>query len=310
MVSKTEFVTGGYAPNFMGMSFEKPMEGGITAGIKLEQGFLLSSPPDGGSQYFFGSDSGDLFNRQANIYIKSAAGTFVAGKQSNLAFNTVLLGDPRSGSNYGSSLAALDAQGSLNTVDNASFSYTSPSLNGFTVAAQYVPESITEVGKIKSGNRLSLTYANGPATFGMATYSNEINGQTAKNQGSIFSGNYKLGDFTLKGIYADQKTATYTQSLKTSGLGGAYALNGKTTLDLGYFNSTSNIGSFKTNTYAAGVQYKLIKDLAIYGQYAKVDNKGSSTAVYNFAPPTIASGVINAGQTGTTLNIGLLYSYF
>ena len=35
---KSEFVTGGYAPTFVGMTYEKAASGGLTVGGKLEQG--------------------------------------------------------------------------------------------------------------------------------------------------------------------------------------------------------------------------------------------------------------------------------
>ena len=57
----SEFITGGFAPNFMGLSAEKKMEGGITGGFKLENGFLLN--PTNGQTFAFGSNN--LFNRQA-----------------------------------------------------------------------------------------------------------------------------------------------------------------------------------------------------------------------------------------------------
>ena len=307
--SKTEFVTGGYAPNFAGMKFEKAVSGGLTAGVQLEQGFLLTPNPNGGDRWAFGNSN--LLNRQANIYIKSGAGQFVVGTQPNIAFNNVLMGDPRSGSNYGSSLAMIDIAGSLNTVDDASISYASPALGGFKLAAQYVPESKSANGDIKTGTRASVTWSEGPASVGWANYSSDIIGQTRRNTGNILSGNYKLGAFTLKGIYADQKTATYTATLGTQGLGGAYALNPDTTLDLGYYTSKSDIGGLKTVTLAAGVQYKLTKELTLYGQYAKVDNDSkTATAPFNFTWVTVFPGGLNAGQSASTINVGLLYAFF
>ena len=307
--SKTEFVTGGYAPTFAGMKFEKAVGGGLSAGVQLEQGFLLTPNPNGGDRWAFGNSN--LLNRQANIFVKSSAGQFVVGTQPNIAFNNVLMGDPRFGSNYGSSLAMIDIAGSLNTVDDASISYASPSLGGFKLAAQYVPESKSANGDIKTGTRASVTWNDGPATVGLASYSSEIIGQVQRNTGNILSGNYKFGDFTLKGLFASQKTATYTASLATQGIGGAYALNADTTIDLGYYTSKSDIGGLKTTTLGLGAQYKLTKDLALYGQYAKVDNNSKTAAApFNFTWVTVFPGGLTAGQSASTVNVGLLYSFF
>ena len=64
------------------------------------------------------------------------------------------------------------------------------------------------------------------------------------------------------------------------------------------------------NTAGIGVQYKIIKDLALYAQYAHVSNKDTRTVAFNFAGPTIQPGSLLVGQSASTLNIGALYSFF
>ena len=303
--SKSEFVTGGVVPNFVGFTLEKTLAG-LTVGVKLEQGFSLNEPT-GSSYYAFGN--GDFLNRQKNIYIKSSSGTFVMGVQPNVAFGTVLMGDPRGGSNYGSSLAMINGNGGLGTVDNASFSYTSPTMAGFTLAGQYVPESRTDIGEIKTGSRASVTYASGDLTLGLATYTNQVVSKKDLS-GNILAANYKLGSFTLKGITSSQKSDTFTSALNTTGVGGSYTLNDKTSFDAGYYTAKSNTGNFKVNTTAAGAYYNLTKELKLYGQYAVLDNKGSSAASWNFAGPTIFPYSFSSGQSAKTLNLGLIFSYF
>jgi hypothetical protein len=303
--SRSEFITGGVVPNFVGFKFEKTVAD-LTVGVQLEQGFTLNTP-SGSSYYSFGN--GDLLNRQKNVYIKSSVGSFVMGVQPNAAFGTVLMGDPRGGSNFGSSLAMINANGGLGTVDNASFSYTSPNLSGLTLVGQYVPESRTAVGEIKTGSRAAATYVSGNLTLGLATYSNQVISKK-DSSGNILSANYKLGSFTLKGIAASQKTDTFTAALGTTGVGGSYTLNDKTSFDAGYYSAKSNTSNFKVDTIAAGAYYNLTKELKFYGQYAAVDNKGGATAAWNFAGPSIITGDLGAGQKAKTLNIGLIYSYF
>jgi predicted porin len=307
--SKTEFVTGGYAPTFAGLKYEIPAEGGIVAGIQLEQGFLLEPNPNDGSHYAFGTNEG-LLNRQANIYVKTDYGNVVLGTQPNLAFQTVLLGDARFGSNYGSSLAMIDIAGGVPTVDIASLRYTSPSLAGFTLAAQYVPESQSAIGDISHGIRASVNYKMDDFTAALAYYDSSIIGVSQASYGTILSANYKFQPFTLKGIYANQKTAEYwSSSLTTAGVGGAIPVGAKATVDVGYYRSQSDVGSLKTNTYAAGIQYKLTKNLSAYGQVARVDNSsGTAAAPFNFTWVTVFTDSLTAGQSATTVNIGLLFS--
>jgi hypothetical protein len=300
--SKSEFVTGGVAPTFVGMKLDKTLEG-ITVGVALEQGFTLNTP--GSSYYFFGN--GDIFNRQKNIFVKGSAGSVVVGVQSNIAFGNVLMGDPRGGSNYGSSLAMIDGNGGLGTVDNASISYTAPTMSGLTLAGQYVPESKTGTGK---ATRFVATYAVGDAKVGVSNYSDSFTGKK-DSTGTIFSGNYKLGSVTLKAISASQKSDSFTSALTTTGYGGEYAVNSKLSFDAGFYNAKSSVGTFKVDTTAAGLYYAITKDLKFYTQYAVVDNKGKSNNVgWNFAGPTLFPYTFNAGQKATTLNAGLLLAYF
>lgn len=300
--SKTEFVTGGVVPTFVGMKLDKTMDG-ITVGVALEQGFTLNTP--GNSYYFFGN--GDIFNRQKNIFVKSAAGTVVLGVQSNIAFGNVLMGDPRGGSNYGSALAMIDGNGGLGTVDNASISYTAPTLSGLTFAGQYVPESKSGSGK---GSRLVASYAAGDVKLGVSTYKDEVTSKK-DSTGTIFSGNYKMGSLTLKGISASQKSDSFTAALNTTGFGGEYALTSKLSFDAGFYNAKSTVGTFKVDTSAAGLYYGITKDLKFYSQYAVVQNKGRSNGVgWNFAGPTLFPYAFNAGQKASTFNAGLILSYF
>jgi predicted porin len=307
--SKTEFVTGGFAPNFAGVTGEKSLDKGFSAGFKLEQGFLLNNARQNqgtpsNSRFFFGDDS--VFNRQANLFIKNSALTFTAGTQPNIAFNSVLMADPRSGSNFGSSLAAVVISGGLGTIDNGSLSLTSAPMSGFTLGAQYVPQE-SATSSAKTASRLTVTYATGDLAATLATYSNTSNTTDPDSTGYVAGATYKLGAFTLKGLNVSQKKDPVT--LKTNGLGGSYALSANTTFDFGTYQSTKKNYSMSTN--AVGVYHKFLKDLTIYGQYASVKNKGTDSTPYNFAPPMVVNdGFISTSQTATTLNVGLLYSFF
>jgi hypothetical protein len=306
--STTEFVTGGVAPNFVGFKLEKSMDG-ITAGVQLEQGFLLNKIDGRTSAFGYDyNDKTEVLNRQKNIYVKGSGGSVVFGMQPNIAFNTIFVGDPRGGSNYGSALQSVDNEGQLNTIDNGSISYASPSISGFSFGVQYLPQS-SDVG-YKSGSRVTASYSDGKFTGAVASYTSEYVDATKKNDtGTILAANYKMGDFTLKGLVVSQKNNTYTSALTTEGVGGSYALNGKTTIDAGIYTAKSDISNYKVNTTAIGAYYKLMKDLTLYGQYAVSDNKGSSTAHWNFMWKTLEGETFDAGQKASVLSAGLMYNY-
>lgn len=328
--SKTEFVTGGYAPTFAGLKGEKSLGDGFTGGFNLEQGFLLSGPNNAAgngyatnSRYAFGDDA--VFNRQANLYIKGSSGTFKAGTQDDIAFSSVVSFDPRLGSSYGSALAAVVAQGGLHsTADNNALSYTSPTFSGFKAAVEYVYGSPTSgISNITSGHRLALNYDSGKGFKGtVASYkdSDDTAGTASKaSSGYVLGASQKLGDFELKALYVNQtsnlydfvaNTSTHMDGLATTGLGGTYTLNAKTVIDFGTYTSSKD--AYKMKTTGVGVQYEFLKDLKIYGQYASVKNDGTIVNVYNFTPTndTKFTGAITSGQTANTLNVGLLYAFF
>lgn len=308
---KTEFVTGGYAPTFAGVTGEKALGQGFSGGFKLEQGFLLN--PGSSNSWFF-SDTSGLFNRQANLYIKSSAGTLTIGTQGNAFFSSLLAVEPRSGSNFGSSLATIsgDAQAYKGTVDKGAVSYASPTWSGFNANVELVPANADTT--VKSGSRFSIKYAGEALTATAATYSTEIAGATAAldytRTGSLAGVAYKLGDLTLKGMWVKQTTTGF-KDLKTTGYGGVYQITPTVALDLGIYESSDPAAGYKTNTVGTGIQYKFLKDLTAYGQYTSVKNNGTASAAYNFAPPmAVDNGKLTAAQTGGTLNVGLLYGFF
>jgi predicted porin len=309
--STTEFVTGGYAPNFVGVTGSKDLGKGMTGGFNLEQGFLLNSPSSSTSSRFgFGSDS--IFNRQANLFIKGGFGEIKAGTQGNAAFSSVLLGDARFGSDYGSSLAAVVINGGMSTVDSGTLAYTSPTMYGLTAVYQYVPQdnvsNSTGTGGIRGGTRASLSYAAGPFKASLAAYGTDTVGETVTRKGTVAAATYKIGPVDLKGLYVLQKTATY-DALKTVGLGGAYFATADWTFDFGVFKTTDSATDYQSFATGIGAQYALAKGMTAYFQYANVKNTGATSVAYNFVGDTQAGFSITSGQIASTYNVGILYSF-
>ncbi len=319
--SKTEFVTGGYAPNFFGMKAEKSMGDGYAAGFNLEQGFLLNKPNgaagngyETNSRYAFGGDS--LFNRQANLYLTSSKGTLKAGTQSNVVFDSLVAADPRFGSNYASALASVVVDGGLNTVDDGAVSYTFPAFAGITTTLEYVGQA-NSGSTMKSGERIAFNYAGDGMKATLGYYANEgtTTGTTsAAAHGYVLGASKKMGAFDLKALYVDQTgynglNSVRFSGLKTTGLGGAYFLSPTVTLDFGSYKTKKD--TYNVTTLGVGAQYKFLKDLTLYGQYAQVKNEGTSSAIFNFTPAndTGFTGVVGAGKTATTVNVGFLYSF-
>ena len=251
------------------------------------------------------------------MYVSGQYGTLRAGTQPNIAFGSVLLGDARRGSNYGSSLAAIAIDGGLGTVDSNAISYSSPSWNGLTSALSLVSsQRATPTSNVTSGTRAALKYSNSGFDGTFAAYSNSTKSTTTSPDlfGQVLGASYKISSFTLKGLYTRQRNSTTTTTkLNTTGFGGIYDLTSETSIDAGIFRSKQNLTSttnYKMNTYGVGVQHKFLKDLTAYAQYASVKNNGTATAAFNFAGPTIEPGSITVGQSAKTLNVGVLYAFF
>jgi len=307
--SKTEFVTGGYAPTFMGITAEKGLDKGMTGGIKLEQGFLLTGKTKNG-QYGAFADGDSLFNREANLYLKGDFGKVIVGTQGNIAFATgVLTGEPRAGSNFGSALAPIDLSGGLGTVDSGAISYTSNPSNGLGYGLQFVPENDTQ----KSGARAALSYSANQMGLGVAYYTNTSATNSNKTSGAVGSAFYKVDAITVKGILAQQSVdANALTKLITMGMGGAMAVAPSTTLDLGVYSTTDIKTNYKLFQVGVGAQYKFLKDLTFYAQYAYAQNRGSVAAPFNYAGPssTQLMSSLAANQNANTINLGFLYGFF
>ncbi len=325
--STSEFVTGGYAPNFLGLTGSKK-EGGITAGFYLEQGFNLNPTQNASSSATssFGPGSG-FYNRQANLYVEGSFGKVAIGTTVNPVFKALLAVDPR-GTGYGSSIQPFIWFGG-NTYEQGALEYISPTMNGVTADVQYVfaNENPGETlganagTATKDGERLSLSYTAGDLTAAMGIINNNTAvGATVSTGANLFGLSYKMGDTTLKGIYLDSKVAPTTSTnvkVLTTGLGGTYALSGKTVLDFGYYTSKDHDSSspyMNVLSTAVGFQYELIKDIKIYGQLVNVNNKtvsGTGTYMLFSGAATVAGqGSLAAGEKATVVNAGLVYSFF
>jgi predicted porin len=261
-----------------------------------------------GNTFGYGANQ-SIFNRQANLYVQSKYGKATIGTQPNIAFSTVLMNDPRIGSNYGSGLAAIDGDGGLSTIDVGALTYAAPDIYGISLTASHVPEANVGTATVpirSTGTRFSAVYKFKALTATYAHYYDVSGGATTK-KGNIAGATYKFGPFNLKAIGASQSTTVFS-SLNTLGLGGTYSINPETTLDFGIYNTTDTGTNYKADTIGLGVQYKFLKDLSAYAQYAVVKNNGTAAANYNFTWTEFAT--ISAGQTASTLNVGLLYAFF
>ena len=329
-------------PSFWGVISEKKL-GDVIGGLQIES--TLSTTP----YPYPGSAPSSLGNRQANVYVKSdAAGKLEIGTITDPVFDTLLMVDPTS-SGFGNTLSPWFQNIAHGSSDIGSVKYTSPTVAGFTGKVSYVGASAANTSGSNStygsGYRSALTYNQGDLNVvgayevnnsaGTST-SSTIAAGAQQNSAVVLGASYKIKALTLKAIQLTNRdnASTFTSnntpynptdfgSLGTTGFGGSYDFSEKLQLTSGYYMSKDGKTAGKTNSentsaWDTYLTYEFIKDLKVYGQYAKVSNNATAGNAFNFTSNygTFANnngaGVtgLSAGQSASVLSVGLHYGFF
>ena len=152
--------------SFWGLKGTEDLGGGLKAGFVLE-GFLR---PDTGEAGRFGT-SDTFWSRSAHLWLEGSYGKLSIGRQGTLLFANTLSYNPL-GSAFGLSPAIrLTFGASGNDYSDSGFSnaisYATPTMGGFSAAAQvqFDEDTETDKGKVYA---LSLNYKAGPLAIGAA----------------------------------------------------------------------------------------------------------------------------------------------
>jgi len=355
--TKTRIQSGQSAGNRLGFRGEEAIGNGNSVFFTLEQGFALdngqmtnnSSHMGTGSGYATGAGTSigvntgsaagvqqttgaGLFQRQSLAGIKGSWGSLTVGRQYAPEFLVTAAVDPFAAGLGGNNGVVLGGAGFAQRLDNAAM-YMSPTMSGFTFGIGYStgsenntnadtagtgPTSVTNDSANKATVAM-LTYANGPAYFGLAHHNTNgaaydptaTGNQTglAKNKSWLGAASWNFGSFKLSGTYfrgdtnqpggANVVLATNLLSVGKTADVRAYTLGvqvpmGAWTINAVYGNrDDKTINEKDFTTFSIGGEYALSKRTALYGAYTKFNNKpGSALAA--------GGGVIN-----TALNTGL-----
>ena len=326
-------------PSFWGVISEKKL-GDVIGGLQIES--ALSTTPYAGTSSLVTSSLG---SRQANVYVKSdAAGKLEIGTITDPVFDTLLMVDPTS-SGFGNTLSPWFQNIAHGSSDIGAVKYTSPTVAGFTGKVSYVGASAANTsgsnGSYGSGYRYALTYNQGDLNVvgayevnnsaGTST-SSTIAAGAQQNSAVVLGASYKIKALTLKAIQLTNRdnASTFTSnnntynttdfgSLVTTGFGGSYDFSEKLQLTSGYYMSKDGKTAGKTNSentsaWDTYLTYEFIKDLKVYGQYAKVSNNATAGNPFNFTSNygTFANNNngLSAGQSASVLSVGLHYGFF
>lgn len=266
--------------------------------------------------------AGSLFDRNASVGLSGNFGTFNVGRQTNLAYDTLIQVDPLNvahvGTNPNVAFGALNnvglfgTHGSSNGVTSAtrqnnSVKYAFPSiLGGINFGAMY------GFGE-KAGNASASSYGGASAGFSQngltAVFSyGQMKDAADSSTLRVYTGGAKFvvsDAFTVKVTYAENELNTTGRTLSVFGAGVDYMLTPQTTLTAAYYaNRRSGDVKAKADQYVAVAKYALSKRTAFYGSFSYA--KAGTTA----AKDQELGLFIGAGnKTATRTTVGLLHAF-
>jgi len=337
--TSTEVRSSGIDPSFWGFTIEKT-EKGVTAGFQSESTINVTNMSGTAYSTTYTNKQNvatSFSDRQANLYVKTdALGKLEAGTVTDPVFDALLTVEPTS-SGYGNTInvwfGTVQHANNSPTSDTGAIKYTSPTIGGFTAKVSYVGAQTysTVAGgtnaQLGSGVRAAINYNYGDLNIvGGYESTNSTSNGTNLYSLDLLGANYKVGSFTLKGIYLINKdTNTYQidyGSLKTTGFGGSYDINEKLQLNSGYYQSKDAGAGGKANyqnatMWTTYLTYDIIKDLKVYGEYSSTVNKASNSSANAFGftsnygtGAAAGTGTISQGQSAKSVIVGLHYAFF
>jgi predicted porin len=266
--------------------------------------------------------AGNLFDRNASVGLSGDFGTVNVGRQTNLAYDTLVQVDPLNvahvGTNPNIALGALNNVGLFGTHgtsvgvtsptrQNNSVKYAFPSvLGGINFGAMY------GFGE-KTGDASASSYMGASAGFsqnGLTAVFSYSQLKDATNSSTLrsYTGGAKFvvnSDFTVKVTYAENELNTTGRTISVFGAGVDYAVAPQTTLTAAYYaNRRSGDVKGQADQFVGVAKYALSKRTSFYGSfsYAKADSKATKDQELGL--------FIGAGnKTATRTTVGVLHSF-
>ncbi len=301
-------------PSRWGIKGSEELSDGMKANFNLESSLNVDTGMTGAA-------GSSLFDRTATIGLSGAFGSFNAGRQTSLAYDTIIQVDPTGfahlGSNPNVQLGAMgnamyNTHGSSNGAtaaarQNNSIKYTFPSvLGGVSFAAMY------GFGE-KAGDTIASSYAGASASYsenGMTAVFSYGQMRDAANNSTLrsYTGGVKLAagtDWTVKVSYSENEVNVSTRTISVFGVGADYALSPTTTLTGAYYaNRRSGDMQGKADQFVGIAKYAFSKRTSVYASvsYAKADTVQ--------AKDTDMGLFIGAGnKTATRTVVGLSHAF-
>lgn len=294
----------------LGFRGVEDLGGGLKAGFHLEAGLTVDD----------GTAAGLAFQRRSTVSLMGNFGEVRLGRDYTPLFNNMVAYDVFGAVGVGNAnnlnltkgvFGVVSAQGVR--TNNAIGYFTPSNLGGFYGQATYAfgetASNVVAPAHKNDGNLFGLRvgYANGPlaVSFGYGDIKLKAAGDF---KGYNLGASYDLNVVKLFANYGREELgsiATRGTAKNDSYILGLTAPVGPGTVKASYVrvNQNAAAGNNDANLLAVGYVYDLSKRTAVYGTYARVDNK-SNTNLYNNGRATTQFG----GNT-TGLELGVRHSF-
>jgi predicted porin len=272
--NKVSMDPNGLSSSRWGFKGTEDLGNGLKANFNLESSLSVDT-----------GTAGSLFDRNASVGLSGAFGNLNAGRQTNLAYDTLVQVDPigvaHVGTNPNIVLGALNNSGlygshgtsngfSSATRQNNSIKYAAPSvLGGIVFSGMY------GFGE-KAGDATASSYAGASASFsegGLTAVFSYSQLRDAANNSTLraYTGGAKFvvnSDVTLKITYADNEVNTTGRDISVFGVGADFAVAPSTTLTAGYYG-TRRAGDVKgkVDTFVVLGKYAFSKRTSAYASF-------------------------------------------
>ncbi len=358
-VSKTFMGTSQLGSSKLGFSGTEDLGNGLKANFKLEGGLnndagagkstntnnqvggaVSGAGPTVNGAAGQASSGGFVFQRYAYVGLTGGFGEVRLGRDYVSAFLNVQAAVDPFGTNgpADATQMALKLAGVTATSASNMIGYTSPSISGFTVGAQYfMGENVSGAANSDDGTGTSVyaAYANGPlfltagqqttkgkavAAVAATSIANTTTGVVTDTAAklalpgdytlSALSASYDLGMAKLAYTYArEESVGTAATAKNTSNLFGVTVPMGAFNLKASYIAAARNTGvagaADETGTLLGlGVDYALSKRTTAYSTWARVSN-GDNGASYS----TGGVGATTANNSSQNLAIGVKHNF-
>ena len=300
------------------ISGSEELEGGMKAG------FNLVNTVNAGAAGASGAGDGTGVIAQ-NVTLSGDFGGFMIGRGAIASFNATCATDPAGCSNTGSAVSFITAfragganRVAANVFESNLLQYSTPNVGGFSAQAGYVFGSNTTAATNSFGDKYALgaTYANGPITVSASHYEQKSTTASFTEQKNNTIGvAYDLGMATVKANYLkfnDPNSAAGTISdVKVMGFGVDTKLAERLSLNVAYYDASTNTSTTNASVTRGGLTYSLSKNTSLYLNHVQANNKGGRVAdAYGglaTAMGTVGNGA--AGVSSTITAVGVVHNF-